>query len=56
MEKKNQWQIHEGHSMTFTFNTPKEGLKHSTVALQALGEQARRGENKKGTTVRLTAE
>lgn len=53
MEKKNQWQIHEGHSMTFTFNTLKEGLKHSTVAL---GELAHRGENKKGTTVRLTAE
>lgn len=46
MEKKNQWQIHEGHSMTFTFNTLKEGIKHSTVALKALGEEAHWGEKK----------
>lgn len=47
--KKNQWQIHEGHSRTFTFNTPKEGLKHSAVVLCFRPEgkkQAHRGENK----------
>ncbi len=47
MEKKNQWQIHEGHSMAFAFNTLKEGLKHSTEALQALGERGHWGENKR---------
>lgn len=38
METKNRWQIHEGHSMTFIFSTPKGGLKHSALALRALVE------------------
>lgn len=54
--KKNQWQIHEGHAMTFTLDTLKEGLKHSTAALKALGELTHRGEYKKATTLRLTVE
>lgn len=47
MEKKNQWQIHEGYSMTFTFGALKEGLKHSAAALQALEMHARRGGNQR---------
>lgn len=54
MGKKNRCQIHEGHPMTFIFNTPKKGLKHSTVALRASGEHTRIGGKKtKGAAVQL---
>lgn len=33
MEKKNQCQIHEGQSMTYTFNTLKEGLTLNSGSL-----------------------
>lgn len=42
--------------MTFIFNTLKEGLKNSTVALKAFGELTHRGENKKGAAVKLSLE